>query len=243
MAPDDDPKDPAPAPAPAPASSDDPTVKALLSGESELEEVVDEATRRELERWFGLPSADALDAEPDKPRDADLAAAKERRANATAAVDPGLLGRIDKRIADWSEEIFQFKPNLEVHVDPGVALFDTAMLAKIAVVADPRDFERPDDLADEMKSCAPQALLRDLHRPVTDFSVSFERVDIAAQQRLDIVAEVKTAMATSWKLPPLGRSPFLDCRELLEETRKQRNQSWPEVWKTLKLTNRREAES
>jgi len=78
----------------------DPKVKDLLTGQQQLDEVVDEATRKELERWFGLPSADAIDAEPEKPKDAELEEAKKRRAAAIDAVDARLLSRIEGRIAD-----------------------------------------------------------------------------------------------------------------------------------------------
>lgn len=217
----------------------DPKVKDLLTGQQQLDEVVDEATRKELERWFGLPSAEALEAEPEKPNDAELEAAKKRRAAAIDAVDARFLARIEYRIADRSDELIQFHPDLEVHVDPGVAFFDQTMLAKIAVVADPREVERPDDLADELKSVAPQALLRDLHRPVTDFTIEFEHIDMAAEQKLDIVAVVKKAMSTSWKLPPLGKLPFTEARELIAEVRAMRNEYWPTLWKKLALTNRR----
>jgi hypothetical protein len=217
----------------------DPKVKDLLTGQQQLDEVVDEATRKELERWFGLPSAEASEAEPEKPKDAELEEAKKRRAAAIDAVDARLLSRIERRISDRSAELIQFVPDLEVHVDPEVAFFDQNMLAKIAVVADPREVERPDDLADELKSCAPQALLRDLHRPVTDYHIEFEHVDMAAEQKLDIVAEVKKAMSTSWKLPPLGKLPFTEARELLADVRAIRKQYWPALWKKLALTNRR----
>jgi hypothetical protein len=113
------------------------------------------------------------------------------------------------------------------------------MLERLAVMGEPREVERPDDLVDELKSCAPQALLRDLHRPVTEFPLTFERVDMAAEQRLDIVAEVKSAMSTSWKLPPLGRSPVTESNEVLAAARAVRKQSWPMLWNKLQLVNRR----
>jgi hypothetical protein len=227
MAPDDDPPR-------------DPTVKDLLAKQASLDDVVDLATRRELERWFGLPSADALDAAKiELPKDPELESALMRRRVAIENVDRALLAAIEDRVADRSDRLIQFKPNLELRIDPDTAFFDAAMIEKLAVVADPREVERPEDLADEMKSSAPQALLRDLHRPVTDFTLTFEHVDIAAEQRLDIVAEVKAAMSTSWKLPPLGRSPWLESRELLEAARILRKQSWPALWDSMTLANRR----
>lgn len=230
MAPDDDPK------------AKDPTVKDLLAG-APLEDVVDDATRRELERWFGMPSAEALEAEGKQPgpsTDPEILEVQKQREAALAAIDPALVAMLDGRAARCgSDAMLQFRPSLDVHIDPKVALFDLRMLERVSTVADPRDFERPQDIEDELKSCAPQALLRDLHRPDTYFENKRELVDMAAELRLDIVEEVKAAMATSWKLPPLGRLPFVECRELLDAGRAQRRQSWPILVKQLKLTNRR----
>jgi hypothetical protein len=223
------------------STEDEPKAKELLSGEAKLDEVVDAATRKELERWFGLPSIDAQEAAglPTPPADRDLEEAKKRRAWAIEAVDATFLAQINDRVADRSDQLFQFKPNLEVAVDPDIAAFDHAMLARVGAVADPREVERPEDIADEMKSVAPQALLRDLHRPVTDFTKQMERVDVAAEQKLDIVAEVRSAMKTSWKLPPLSKLPFVEAREYVEQAIADRNRSWPEQIRSLKLVNRR----
>ncbi len=229
MAPDD----------PNDSSGPDPKVRELLDGG--LEEVVDEATRRELEKWFGLPSFEELEAkgvEP-KPEDPDVAAVKERRAKAIEAIDPALLETVGTRYEGKGERLIKFAPKIDVHVDPEIARFDHAMLQKVSTIADPRDVERPEDLDDDLKDCTPQALLRDLHRPETDFNKVFDVIDIAAEQKLDIVAEVDKAMKTSWQLPPLGKSPFVQCRELIDELRHERRQPWAKIPSRMKLSNRR----
>ncbi|MBV8760665.1 MAG: hypothetical protein JO257_25455, partial [Deltaproteobacteria bacterium] len=66
---------------------------------------------------------------------------------------------------------------------------------------------------------------------------TFEIVDIAAEQRLDIVAEVQTAMATSWKLPELGASPVIESVALLDGVRAQCRRPWTEYLPELR--NRR----
>ena len=221
------------------APEDDKKVKDLLEGG--IEDVVDEATRAELERWFGLPSFEELEAkgEEKKPEDPDIAAVKERRAKALDSIDPALVEQVGARYEGKGERLIQFWPKLEVHVDPDVALFDQVMLAKVSVVADPREIERPEDIEDDLKDCSPQAILRDLHRPETDFRLELEIVDIAAEQKLDIVAEVDKAMKTSWKLPPLGRSPFIESRELVDAARRERSQKWADIPARMKLSNRR----
>ena len=103
------------------------------------------------------------------------------------------------------------------------------MADNVATFAEPREVEISDELKDDLKECTPQALLRDLHRPELDFEKTFEVVDAAAEQRLDIVAEVATAMRTSWKLPPLSASPFVESRRLLDEARADRKKPWTEA--------------
>jgi hypothetical protein len=118
-----------------------------------------------------------------------------------------------------------------VRVDPSVALFDTAMIAR--QIAEPREVEVPEELRDDMKDVTPQALLRDLHRPELSFDKTFEIVDVAAEQRLDIVAEVDAAMKASWKLPPLGASPWREAAALVDAIRADERRSWVELAKTL----------
>jgi len=47
-------------------------------------------------------------------------------------------------------------------------------------------------------------------------------------------------MATSWKLPPLGRSPYLEARDLITSLRVERMRPWSSLVKGL--PNRRVAE-
>src|SRR5579862_1385720 len=97
----------------------DPTVKQLLEGD----DPVDEATRKELERWFGMPSADhePPPAEDARPEDPGRVAVRERRAAAVACVDPALLEAVHARHGDVSHTMLYFHPDLEVHVDPDLA--------------------------------------------------------------------------------------------------------------------------
>lgn len=219
---------------------DEPRVKDLL-GDTSLEEIVDEATRRELEKWFGLPSFTQLAEDNRPPPEADdpeMVAARERRDKALAEVDPALLERIRFRTEINPETLLELDFVLDVHVDPTIARFDMAMAERLAQIAEPREVEISEELRDDMKERAPQALLRDLHRPELDFEKTFEVVDMAAEQRLDIVAEVDAAMKASWKLPPLTR-PVAEAHALVDELRRERHRPWPELFKSLPLVNRK----
>jgi hypothetical protein len=195
-----------------------------------VKDLLDQATQADLERWFGLPSFEQL-AEQQAPapagEDPEVAAVREQRAKAIAAVDPQLLASILHRIEERPEQLLELEQLIDVHVDPSIAQFDEAMAANIATFAEPREVEISDELKDDLKECTPQALLRDLHRPELDFEKTFEVIDAAAGQRIDVVAEVAAAMRTNWRLPPLSASPLVESRRALDEARADRNKPWP----------------
>jgi len=112
--------------------------------------------------------------------------------------------------------------------------FDIDAVERQLQHAEPREVEISEELRDDLKECTPQALLRDLHRPELMFEKLFEVIDIAAEQKFDIVAEVDAAMKMNLKLPPLGLSPFEEERRLLVQDRANRRLPWT----TIKLRNR-----
>jgi hypothetical protein len=206
--------------------------------EKKVKDLIDAATRAELERWFSLPSFEQLadrGVKPEPPpEDLEVTAVRKRRAEAIAAVDPTLV-EAHRRRTEPRADLVKFKASIDVRIDPGIARLDLAMLERQHSVAEPREIELPEELQDDLRECTPQALLRDLHRAELDFDKVFERVDMSAEQRFDIVAAVAQAMATRWTLPPLGRSPFYEARALILELRDDRHRPWTDI----KMPNRR----
>jgi hypothetical protein len=203
---------------------DDLKVKEMLEGRVPL----DPSTQEDLDRWFGMPSVTQLEEEGKQAGpadDADMAAVIERRERALAAVDRELLELLRVRTDDRPSPIV-FKPSIDVVIDEKTAFFDHGMVDRAMTIAEPREVEIPEALTDDLKECTPQALLRDLHRPESFFDKTFEIVDAAAEQRLDIVAEVKSAMRTSWRLPAFGKTPLAESREMINEMQAQRRQRW-----------------
>jgi hypothetical protein len=218
------------------------TVKQLLERglDKPLDEVVDAITAAELERWFGLPSFQQV-AEGEVAlagEDPEIAAVRARRAKAVAAVDPALVEAHRRRVENV-ETLLRFHATIEVRVDPSVAQLDLAMVENRLAMADPRERERPEDIEDQLAEATPQALLRDLHRPELEFEKTFEVHDMAAEQRLDAVAEVNAAMATSWTLPRLGATPGREAHTLLDEVRAERRAPWRDIPGRVTLPNRR----
>ena len=206
--------------------------------DKKVKELIDASTRAELERWFGLPSFQELadrgvnPAEP-PPVDAEMLAVRKKRDEALAAVDPAML-EAHRRRTDPPPDLIRFKPLIDVRVDPSIAQLDLSMIDRRHTIAEPREIERPMELEDDLQDRTPQALLRDLHRPETDFQKIFEVVDMAAEQRFDIVAAVAAAMRTRWTLPPFGLSPLQEARALLRELRADRHAPWTDI----KIPNR-----
>ena len=224
----------------APDDPDDPKVKQLIA-DSSLTTMIDLATQRELEKWFGKPSfIELAERPPAKLTDPEMAEVIVRRDKALAAVDPELVEDIRVRTEERPETLLKFAATIDVVIDENMALFDHGMVDRAAAIAEPRDVEISDELIDALKECTPQALLRDLHRPELDFEKTFEVVDFAAEQRFDIVAEVNQAMATSWKLPILGQSPLVESAAIYAELRAERRRPWTSVLPLL--TNRRTVE-
>jgi len=192
-----------------------------------VRELIDAATRAELERWFGLPSFEQLERQPQvaPAEDPDVIATRERREKAIAAVDPAML-EAHRRRTDPREDLLKFKPLIDVHVDPSIALLDTSMIDRQASIAEPREVELPPEMQDDLQECTPQALLRDLHRPELDFEKQFEIVDMAADQRVDVVAIVAEVMGTRYQVDARLVSPYHEGRALIDELRVSRRAPW-----------------
>lgn len=212
--------------------SDDKTVKELL----------DAATRAELERWFGLPSFDEVAAQkaPAPDEDPEIKLVRERREKAIAAIDPAMVEWHRARV-EAQDNLIQFKPSIDVHVDPDVALLDQAMIDRQASIAEPREVEIPEELRDDLRNCTPQALLRDLHRPELFFDKTFEVVDMAAENRVDVVAIVDEVMTTNYKLTESAPNIFREGTTIMRELRIDRMKTVP-VTTLAAFPNRRVTE-
>jgi hypothetical protein len=232
MAPDDDdPKSDAP---------HEPTVRELLDGAS-LDSVVDATAQAELAKWFALPSGEvAREQGMELPEDPEVVAYREARARALAAVDPWIVETVSRRVDDNTEAMIMFNATIDIRIKTEMGCFDYAAAAAQVTAIEPREREIDEELRDEMKEVAPQALLRDLHRPEDEFQKQFELIDPSAAQRYDIVAEVADVMRTNWRLPPLADiTPLEEQRRLLAGDRATRRRAW---WTEIRMPNRKVSE-
>jgi len=201
------------------------------SSDKKVKDLLDSAARGDLERWFGLPSFEALsergvEAQP-PPEDPQFVARRKRQEEALAAVDPALVERHRRRIDAMSQAITPLPP-VPLRINANLARFDAGM-AEQRTVSEPREVERPGDLEDALAERTPQALLRDLHRPELDFHKRFEWVDPVGEARVDVAASVSEMMKTSMKLPAFEALPFQQGHALLLELRAERRQPWTSI--------------
>jgi hypothetical protein len=207
-----------------------------------VKDLIDAGTRGDLERWFGLPSfeqlADQGVAPPPPEHDPKEAERLKRRAEILAAADPAFV-EAHRRRTTMLPGLVQFTATIEPRVVDDPLLFDESMLARQLFIAEPREYELPDDLPDDLRNATPQALLRDLHRPELDFDKTFELHDPVAELRVDAVAAVAEALAFRGTMPDTG-ARHREARALLLEIRELRRRPWTEL--TVKMPNRRVTE-
>jgi hypothetical protein len=194
-----------------------------------VKQLIDSGTRADLERWFGLPSYEALAEQgihPQPPAEEPRYAERRRRQDAAvAAVDPALLEAHRRRTDKMADAL---KPATEValRLDLDIVQLDTAMIAQRGAIAEPRDVERPSDIEGALSDCTPQALLRDLHRSELDFERAFEHADLLESYRIDVAANIDEAMATSTRLGPPQTSLFAEGCVLLQALRAELQLPW-----------------
>jgi hypothetical protein len=207
-----------------------------------VKELIDEGTRADLERWFGLPSFEQL-AEQEKKQqpveDPDQVAFLKRRADALAAVDPKMLDAHRRRV-ERQRNLNLFQLKIEPRASSRMMMLDQAMIDRGHTLAEPREYELPYDLDVALQERTPQALLRDLHRPELAFEKMFEIVDVIAESRVDLRAIINEALAFRPSSTKKPESKVRDAIALLVEMHRERRKPWTAL--TSKMPNRRVTE-
>lgn len=206
-----------------------------------VKDVVGEMSLADLQRWFGLPSYTQLEEEGKTaalPPDDPFKEAREQRDKALAAVEPWFLAALHRRHEYAWSHLLTFEQIIDTKVRLDMELFDEDM-ANTRTTAEPREMERPQDIEDELKDCAPQALLRDLHRVESSFEKQYEVYDAEAQTRFNVVDEVAQLMKQDLSLPPLDTLPGTDLRAMMAEVLDERARPWKELPKRNRMVNRR----
>jgi hypothetical protein len=151
----------------------EPRVRDLLRRREEAEAALAPTTQSQLRAWFGLPSFDDLaEAGIVAPEVEDeLSKRKKKRAETLANVDPAMIALMDRH-TDVADR-FRIRISLAEKAEARLARFDDTAI-QVPTEDDFREVDIPHALREDLSNCTPQAFLRDLARPETDFSVRFQ---------------------------------------------------------------------
>jgi hypothetical protein len=262
---DDRPPDAAPAPAPAETDADAETASGGLANlrardvmNRRPEELAAELSPTEvdqLSRWFGLPSFTQL-AEDGAPGDGDSGDAvadfdgifanipgfyiapedikktQEARQRALAAVEPAMLDHLERHLGT-GDALRIVRPSLEVRVAP--ERFERRFVTNAAV--DVTEVPPPEWLAEALRQNVPQALLRDLHRPVYERPIDEGDPFAEPEAPFDPLRDVRAVVATRYHFTAVQHGLPV-AREGLDELAAIKASRWSEI----KTNNRRVAD-
>ncbi len=166
-----------------PPRTNDLRAKDLLTRpRAEVEADLDPATLAELSSWFDRPNAALIEDQATTAaiEDAETTAfqeAQQRRAKACAAADPAFVRHIERH--ETARPLPVARPPIRVVIDETIVLplvrHQLERQSAEEPISDERSYDLPADLNDILaKHNAPQALLRDLYRPITDFELRLE---------------------------------------------------------------------
>lgn len=144
--------------------ANEPRVSDLLAGRvsPEAREELDPETVAQLAAWFGVPVATpAAPATRDTPANKREEAAL-RRQRALDAVDRAFLAALESKWSGGDALLRITRPVSQPLRSP--SRFDLDVW-NLQASDELREAERPEDVSDALKDPAPQAVLRDLHRP------------------------------------------------------------------------------
>lgn len=205
----------------------------------------DPALLAELASWFERPSIPMLEeqqraaaaAPQESLEEAEWRETRERRDKAASAADPALLERLWKR--DTDPPPFEPLPPVELTLDETIALklvrAELDRVERTDPLAPERAFGVPRDItALVSEDNAPQAILRDLYRPVNDYTLRFESpFSDVEMPDLDPAARVRAALREHPTITWLGR-PMDILDEVRVELREILDVPWPLQVETAK---------
>jgi hypothetical protein len=236
MAP-DDPSDEPPGDPGVATPVDEPRGKDLLTRpREELEERMDPATLAELENWFQQPNLaqredDDAVVQMVAAEEAEREALRKRREAACAAADPALVRRIESR----QSVTLRARPDFELVPIVDETIVNVAVRAQLErqsaeePVADAREYDQPGDVYDVVhKHNAPQAILRDLFRPVAEWEKRYES-PFEELPDMDPAREVRELMRTNHAIIEWAALGYLGGAEAIAEGKARYRLAWPEA--------------
>ena len=248
---DDDLTTPAPTdvePGPPAARSDLRAKDVLTRSPAELEELernLDPAVRAELESWFARPSAMVVEEQAEAEQSAALllgfgdgmdeqlaaeaAERKKRVAAAAAAIFPWMYDLLERHQRYDVRPIVPPTPVL----DPSILAVRVPNEEEMATIGEPREYGLDREIEAALADAAPQAVLRDLYRPETEFTIQLTAPDDESEQPTDGHREVLAAL--DWRPEPVERLELAaSARAAHAEFREITAPPWAETVATAK---------
>jgi hypothetical protein len=207
----------------------------------------------QLSRWFGLPSFTEIAEDGTPPEAEDGVAAfdgifasipgfyippeeikktLEARQRAAAAVEPAMIAHLERHLGT-GDALRIFRPDLELRIAP--ERFERRFVTHVA--SDVTEVPTPPWMAETLGENVPQALLRDLHRPIYEREVDQGDPFATIDPPFDPLADVKAAVATRYRFAPVEHGLPV-AREGLAELVEVKASRWSEI----KTPNRRVTE-
>jgi hypothetical protein len=138
---------------------------------------------------------------------------QERRREVLAQIDPALLAHVTRH-AGVAEQLRAEEPAPRAW-EGRVTAFDPTQVPAEITEDDWREVYIPNELRKDLKTCTPQAFLRDLHRPEKEFWVRMQPPwddfdPEQAQAEMDVMAPVREALRRDYRVgttqPPAIRT-------------------------------------
>lgn len=215
----------------ASSSREEPRVSALMRGEVSREEL-DPATVAQLAAWFGAPATGvAVPESGAAPQPLEESLWDERR-EVHRHLEAALDEKLAKRLESWTEKsagLTHLPPPMTLTIERQLAKLDMDMWRVRSV--ETVEHERPEDISDGIREPVPQAVLRDLHRPVMTWPYLLMDqalgIDVAGTRSIESIRETTS---TSYRVRMereliASQLVYRDRSEFMDEL----NQPWEDI--------------
>lgn len=202
-----------------------------MADDTTQDDELDPALIARLEAWFGSPTTVVEAAPPPPaPRPANPEEndrARRRRAALEAAVRGPLMGAIEARGNDRATMIEPLPP-MTLTAERPPNRFDLSRWRLLTI--EPGEATPPDDIWDALAERTPQALLRDLHRPVFYFDdVELDVIEVLPRGNAGPDAEIRALLSCDYRWRPDVPARVLVDEDLRALRVRLRQEPWGEA--------------
>jgi len=211
--------------------------QAILSGDEASAPDIDPELVSRLETWFG-PLEEPLEEAPATPQmpgefwiPPESPHQQWRRERAVETAERGTLWpRLEARGASYGAMV-EPPPPMEPTLDPSIARLDLSVWPSPPADG-PGELMRPEDLQEAMAEQVPQAVLRDLHRPVPEVGpIELERLELVGETGTRPLETVRAIIDTRFRIDiqVLADTPGQIRASMAEMRHRIDDQSWAEA--------------